>query len=78
MGMAGELRDAPDPVHRQADRLGASIGDLVTRLRRRPPSVVVTRARGSSAHTATLRIGLGRLGIDPDRPCHLQRVASTR
>src|SRR4051794_6817805 len=53
MSMASELREAPDAVRRQADRLAAPVADLVARLQRRPPSVVVTCARGSSAHAAT-------------------------
>jgi glucosamine--fructose-6-phosphate aminotransferase (isomerizing) len=53
MGMASELREAPDAVRRQADLLVAPVADLVTRLQFWPPSVVVTCARGSSAHAAT-------------------------
>ena len=53
MGMADELREAPNAVLRQAQQLGAPIADLAERLRRRPPRVVVTCARGSSAHAAT-------------------------
>jgi glutamine---fructose-6-phosphate transaminase (isomerizing) len=53
MGMASELREAPDAVRRQADLLAAPVADLVTRLQFWPPSVVVTCARGSSAHAAT-------------------------
>jgi glucosamine--fructose-6-phosphate aminotransferase (isomerizing) len=53
MGMASELREAPDAVRRQADLLAAPIADLVARLQFWPPQVVVTCARGSSAHAAT-------------------------
>ncbi len=53
MGMASELREAPDAVRRQADLLAAPVADLVTRLQFWPPSVVITCARGSSAHAAT-------------------------
>ena len=53
MGMADELREAPDAVLRQSQQLGAPIAELAARLRRRPPDVVVTCARGSSAHAAT-------------------------
>ena len=53
MGMASELREAPDAVARQAGALAAPLAELVARLRRRPPQVVVTCARGSSAHAAT-------------------------
>ena len=51
--MAAEIREAPEAVARQADALRAPLADLVRRLRRRPPQVVVTCARGSSAHAAT-------------------------
>ena len=40
-------------VAQQAARLARPIGELVARLRARPPRVVVTCARGSSAHAAT-------------------------
>ena len=53
MGMASELREAPDAVRRQAERLAGPVAELVARLHRWPPSVVVTCARGSSAHAAT-------------------------
>jgi glucosamine--fructose-6-phosphate aminotransferase (isomerizing) len=49
-GMAAELREAPEAVDRQARSLAA---DLAERLKLRPPRVVVTCARGSSAHAAT-------------------------
>lgn len=51
--MAAELREAPAAVRRQADSLAAPLAELVARLARRPPDVVVTCARGSSAHAAT-------------------------
>lgn len=51
--MADELRQAPDAVARQAGALAAALAELAERLRRRPPRVVVTCARGSSAHAAT-------------------------
>lgn len=53
MGMASELREAPEAVRRQADRLALPVAELVVRLRRRPPALVITCARGSSAHAAT-------------------------
>ena len=53
MGMAAELREAPDAVRRQQQALAASLGALVARLKSRPPQLVVTCARGSSAHAAT-------------------------
>jgi glucosamine--fructose-6-phosphate aminotransferase (isomerizing) len=51
--MASEFREAPDAVRRQAEALAEPIRRLVQRLRERPPQVVVTCARGSSAHAAT-------------------------
>lgn len=51
--MAAELRAAPDAVRRQEEPLRASLAPLVARLRLLPPHVVVTCARGSSAHAAT-------------------------
>jgi glutamine---fructose-6-phosphate transaminase (isomerizing) len=51
--MAAEIREAPEAVARQAAVLGPPLAELVRRLRRRPPQVVVTCARGSSAHAAT-------------------------
>lgn len=52
-GLIAELREAPEAVHRQASEIAGPIGDLMTRLARRPPSFVITCARGSSAHAAT-------------------------
>ena len=52
-GIAAELREAPAVVRRQADSLTAPLTELVSRLADRPPDVVVTCARGSSAHAAT-------------------------
>jgi len=51
--MADEIAQAPQAVARQAAGLAQPIAELVARLRRRPPQVVVTCARGSSAHAAT-------------------------
>ena len=51
--MAHEIAEAPQAVARQAAELARPIADLVARLGRRPPQVVVTCARGSSAHAAT-------------------------
>jgi glucosamine--fructose-6-phosphate aminotransferase (isomerizing) len=50
---ATEWREAPEAVARQGKLLAAPLRQLVERLHRRPPSVVVTCARGSSAHAAT-------------------------
>jgi len=51
--MAAEVREAPDIVRRQAQDLVQPITELVAALRHRAPQVVVTCARGSSAHAAT-------------------------
>jgi glutamine---fructose-6-phosphate transaminase (isomerizing) len=48
-----ELNEAPGVVERQLGELAAPLGELTARLLRTPPSVVVTCARGSSAHAAT-------------------------
>jgi glucosamine--fructose-6-phosphate aminotransferase (isomerizing) len=50
---AAEWREAPEAVARQEKLLAAPLRRLVDRLHRHPPSVVVTCARGSSAHAAT-------------------------
>src|SRR5919204_3898670 len=52
-GMAVELREAPDAVRRQGQDLTGPIAELVARVRRKAPRIVVTCARGSSAHAAT-------------------------
>jgi glucosamine--fructose-6-phosphate aminotransferase (isomerizing) len=52
-GMASELAEAPAAVLAQARELDAPLAALVARLARRSPNVVVTCARGSSAHAAT-------------------------
>jgi len=64
-GMAVEFREAPEAVRRQAETLPGPLRELVERLRRKPPQVVVTCARGSSAHAATFGKHLieRRLGI---------------
>jgi glutamine---fructose-6-phosphate transaminase (isomerizing) len=52
-GMADEIREAPEAVRRQGNGLARPLAELAARLKRRPPQVVVTCARGSSAHAAT-------------------------
>jgi glucosamine--fructose-6-phosphate aminotransferase (isomerizing) len=52
IGMAAELRESPDAVRRQKSAATA-IAELVARCARTPPHVVLTCARGSSAHAAT-------------------------
>src|SRR6266404_283154 len=51
--MAAEIREAPDAVRRQECVLAEPLRELTDRLRRHPPQVVVTCARGSSAHAAS-------------------------
>jgi glucosamine--fructose-6-phosphate aminotransferase (isomerizing) len=51
--MAREIREAPAAVGRQQHELKGPLAELAARLERRPPQVVVTCARGSSAHAAT-------------------------
>jgi glucosamine--fructose-6-phosphate aminotransferase (isomerizing) len=51
--MAQEIRDAPAVVAQQEAGLAPSLAGLAARLNARPPQVVVTCARGSSAHAAT-------------------------
>jgi glucosamine--fructose-6-phosphate aminotransferase (isomerizing) len=51
--MAEEIAAAPQVVGQQATALAEPLARLVARLNRRPPQLVVTCARGSSAHAAT-------------------------
>ncbi|HEX5998897.1 MAG TPA: SIS domain-containing protein [Hyphomicrobiaceae bacterium] len=51
--MVDEIAEAPEVVARQAAGLAHPLTELVSCLKRRPPRVVVTCARGSSAHAAT-------------------------
>ena len=50
--MAQELSEAPMAILRQEAALARPLAELTARLQRRPPQVVVTCARGSSAHAA--------------------------
>ena len=50
---ASEIREAPDAVRWQAQLFAKPAADLLARLRRRAPDLVMTCARGSSAHAAT-------------------------
>ena len=50
--MAQEIREAPLAILRQEQSLAEPLAELLARLQRRPPQVVVTCARGSSAHAA--------------------------
>jgi glucosamine--fructose-6-phosphate aminotransferase (isomerizing) len=51
--MEREIREAPGVVAGQTRELVQPLAELVRRLKHRPPQVVVTCARGSSAHAAT-------------------------
>jgi glucosamine--fructose-6-phosphate aminotransferase (isomerizing) len=53
IGLSAELRQAPDAVRRQSQGLLQPIADLVRWCARHSPRVVLTCARGSSAHAAT-------------------------
>ena len=50
--LAAEIRQAPEAVRRQETALAQPLNELVERLKAKPPQVVVTCARGSSAHAA--------------------------
>jgi glucosamine--fructose-6-phosphate aminotransferase (isomerizing) len=52
-GIMAEIAEAPEAVRGQPQHLMAPIDALVARCKRTPPAVVVTCARGSSAHAAT-------------------------
>src|SRR5947199_648017 len=51
--MGVEFRETPDVLRRHSQHLTQPIAEVVAALRRRPPQVVITCARGSSAHAAT-------------------------
>jgi glutamine---fructose-6-phosphate transaminase (isomerizing) len=51
--MGRESREAPEVLEHQQEMLARPIAELVAALRQRPPRVIVTCARGSSAHAAT-------------------------
>src|SRR5262245_63354068 len=51
--MAEEIAAAPEVVARQAGALEPGLARLVALLEQQPPQLVVTCARGSSAHAAT-------------------------
>ncbi len=50
--MSVEIQEAPDAVARQEQSLAEPLRGLVRRLKAKPPRVIVTVARGSSAHAA--------------------------
>ena len=51
--MMREIRESPEAVGKQLQGLTEPLMELVGWLKRRPPQLVVTCARGSSAHAAT-------------------------
>jgi glucosamine--fructose-6-phosphate aminotransferase (isomerizing) len=51
--MAAELAESPEVVSRQLELLNRPLNQLCTSLKARPPRVVVTCARGSSAYAAS-------------------------
>jgi glutamine---fructose-6-phosphate transaminase (isomerizing) len=53
VNVEAEWRESPAAVRRQGDALHAPLAELLRRVRRVPPDVVLTCARGSSAHAAT-------------------------
>src|SRR5438105_5130686 len=53
IGMAAELRAAPDALRAQPQLLLQPLSELIAWCRQTPPDLVVTWARGSSAHAAT-------------------------
>ena len=50
--MAREIASVPDIVARQEVSLAGPMVELASRLKKSPPQLVVTYARGSSAHAA--------------------------
>ena len=74
-GMESDLQDVAAAVERQTNVLAAPTTTLIRELSRHPPRVVVTCARGSSAHAATfakhlieLRLGIPVAAAAPE-PC---------
>src|SRR6516165_12455381 len=51
-GGAHEFREAPDALRRQSQLICDPLAELVRHLRGRPPSLVMTCSRGSSANAA--------------------------
>src|SRR5579864_1383610 len=73
MTLEAELREAPQALDRQKAGLAAPLRELVARLQARPPLLVMTCARGSSAHAATFakhvierRLGLPVAAMAPN------------
>jgi glutamine---fructose-6-phosphate transaminase (isomerizing) len=72
-GIETDLQEAAAAVDKQTTALAAPLAALISRLHRCPPRLVVTCARGSSAHAATfakhlfeLRLGLPAAAAAPN------------
>lgn len=68
--MAREAAEAPAVARRQIDRCGALFEELGDRLRRRPPRLMVTCARGSSDHATSY----GKYLIEPLLGCAVASI----
>jgi glucosamine--fructose-6-phosphate aminotransferase (isomerizing) len=84
-GMESDLREAAAAVERQTSVLAAPTTALIRELGRHPPSVVVTCARGSSAHAATfakhlieLRLGIPVAAAAPNIATVYRRALSLK
>jgi glucosamine--fructose-6-phosphate aminotransferase (isomerizing) len=84
-GMENDLREAAAAVERQTKVLAAPAMALIRELGRHPPRVVVTCARGSSAHAATfakhlieLRLGIPVAAAAPNIATVYRRALSLK
>jgi glucosamine--fructose-6-phosphate aminotransferase (isomerizing) len=84
-GMESDLREAAAAVERQTNVLAAPVQALIGALSRRPPRLVVTCARGSSAHAATfakhlfeLRLGIPVAAAAPNIATVYRRVLNLK
>ncbi len=84
-GMESDLQEAAAAVERQTHVLVQPVAALIRELRRDPPRVVVTCARGSSAHAATfakhlieLRLGIPVAAAAPNIATVYRRALNLR
>ncbi len=84
-GMESDLQEAAAAVERQTNVLAAPTTALIGELSRHPPRVVVTCARGSSAHAATfakhlieLRLGIPVAAAAPNIATVYRRALSLK
>ena len=84
-GMESDLQEAAAAVERQTNVLAAPTTALIRELTRHPPRVVVTCARGSSAHAATfakhlieLRLGIPVAAAAPNIATVYRRALSLK